>query len=137
MGLGLGELAITVIVALPLPGEFRFPFRTAPTMRPAMIFAGQLTGVEGYLESAATGLLAGINAGRLAWGEAAVSPPPTTMLGALLRYLTSADPGTFQPINANFGLLPPPPRVVRGRGERNRLHGERAQADFRAWLHHP
>jgi methylenetetrahydrofolate--tRNA-(uracil-5-)-methyltransferase len=100
----------------------------------AVLFAGQLTGVEGYLESAATGLLAGINAARLARAEAAVSPPPTTMLGALLRYITSAEPGTFQPINANFGLLPPPPRVARGRGERNRLHGERAQADFRAWL---
>jgi methylenetetrahydrofolate--tRNA-(uracil-5-)-methyltransferase len=100
----------------------------------AVLFAGQLTGVEGYLESAATGLLAGINAARLTRGEAAVSPPPTTMLGALLRYITSADPKTFQPINANFGLLPPPPRVVRGRGERNRLHGERAQADLRAWL---
>ena len=103
----------------------------------ALLFAGQLTGVEGYLESAATGLLAGINAARLARGEAVVSPPSTTMLGALLCYITSADPRTFQPINANFGLLPPPPRVVRGRGERNRLHGERAQADFRAWLHRP
>jgi len=99
-----------------------------------VLFAGQLTGVEGYLESAATGLLTGMNAARLARGEAAVSPPSTTMLGALLRYLTATDPKVFQPINANFGLLPPPPRLVRDRQERNRLHAERAQADFRGWL---
>jgi methylenetetrahydrofolate--tRNA-(uracil-5-)-methyltransferase len=101
---------------------------------PAVLFAGQLTGVEGYLESAATGLLAGINAVRLARGDAAVSPPPTTMLGALLRYLAGSDPRSFQPMNANFGLLPPLPRLVRERQERNRLHGERAQADLRGWL---
>ena len=100
---------------------------------PAVLFAGQLTGVEGYLESAATGLLAGLNAARLARGEAAVSPPPTTMLGALLTYITGAAPRTFQPINANFGLLPPLRGVVRDRRERNRLHGERARADFRMW----
>jgi len=100
----------------------------------AVLFAGQLTGVEGYLESAATGLLAGVNAARLARGEAAVNPPPTTMLGALLRYISSSDARTFQPINANFGLLPPLPRLVRDRQDRNRLHGERAQADLQAWL---
>jgi methylenetetrahydrofolate--tRNA-(uracil-5-)-methyltransferase len=95
--------------------------------------AGQLTGVEGYLESAATGLLAGINAARQVRGEPAVSPPPTTMLGALLRYLTHSPPETFQPINANFGLLPALPQIVRDRRERNRLLVERALADFRAW----
>jgi len=98
-----------------------------------VFFAGQLTGVEGYLESAATGLLAGINAARLTREESRCTPPPTTMLGALLRYITHAASNTFQPINANFGLLPPLPRLVRDRQERNHLLVERALADFRAW----
>jgi methylenetetrahydrofolate--tRNA-(uracil-5-)-methyltransferase len=100
---------------------------------PSIFFAGQLTGVEGYLESAATGLLAGINASRLTRGEQPCAPPPTTILGALLRYLTRSDPATFQPINANFGVLPSLPYPVRDRRERNRALGERALADFHAW----
>lgn len=72
---------------------------------PMVLFAGQLTGVEGYTESAATGLLAGINLARLLAGEAPVVPPPFTMLGALYRYLREADPRHFQPMNANFGLV--------------------------------
>ncbi len=72
---------------------------------PTTLMAGQLTGVEGYTESTATGLLAAINLDRLLRGEAAVVPPPTTMLGALYRYLREADPKHFQPMNANFGLL--------------------------------
>ena len=97
-------------------------------------FAGQLTGVEGYLESAATGILAGINAVRLSRGDGLVCPPPTSMLGALLRYITTAEPRTFQPINANFGLLPPLAQIVRKREERNRLLVERALADFHSWM---
>jgi methylenetetrahydrofolate--tRNA-(uracil-5-)-methyltransferase len=98
-----------------------------------VFFAGQLTGVEGYLESAATGLLAGLNAARLIRGAHLVSPPPTSMLGALLRYVTQSLPETFQPINANFGILPRLPQIARGRRERNRLLAERALADFQAW----
>jgi methylenetetrahydrofolate--tRNA-(uracil-5-)-methyltransferase len=98
-----------------------------------IFFAGQLTGVEGYLESAATGLLAGINAARLTRGGPPVSPPATTMLGALLRYLTQSAPETFQPINANFGVLPRLPQIVRDRRTRNRLLADRALADFRLW----
>jgi len=80
---------------------------------PQLLFAGQLTGVEGYTESAATGMLAGINLARLLAGDEPVLPPPTTMLGALYRYLRETDPARFQPMNANFGLLEPlddPPR---------------------------
>src|SRR6478609_2207311 len=72
---------------------------------PTTLFAGQLTGVEGYTESTATGLLAGVNLSRLLAGEEAVVPPPTTMLGALYRYMREADPRHFQPMNANFGLM--------------------------------
>jgi methylenetetrahydrofolate--tRNA-(uracil-5-)-methyltransferase len=113
------------------------PALLLPTLQfrgdPSAFLAGQLTGVEGYLESAATGLLAGMNAVRLVRGLAPVVPPRTTMLGGLLGYLTSADPRGFQPINANFGLLPPVARIVRDRQERNRVLVERAQEDFRAW----
>jgi len=98
-----------------------------------LFFAGQLTGVEGYLESAATGLLAGINVARLMRGERPVGPPATTMLGGLLRYVTQSAPEAFQPINANFGLLPRLPRIVRNRRERNRLLADRALTDFRTW----
>ncbi len=74
---------------------------------PQLLFAGQLTGVEGYTESAATGILAGINLARLLVREEPLLPPATTMLGALYRYLRETDPARFQPMNANFGLMEP------------------------------
>jgi len=98
-----------------------------------VFIAGQLIGVEGYLESAATGLLAGINAARMVRGEERVSPPATTMLGALLRYVTQSAPETFQPINANFGVLPRLSQLIRDRRERNRHLTDRALAEFRIW----
>jgi methylenetetrahydrofolate--tRNA-(uracil-5-)-methyltransferase len=98
----------------------------------ATFFAGQLTGVEGYTESLGTGLLAGINLARELRGEAPLVPPPTTMLGGLLRYLHEADPDHFQPMNANFGLLDPLDGRVR-KADRKRIQVERARADFQAW----
>ena len=74
---------------------------------PRLLFEGQLTGVEGYTESAATGMLAGVNLARLLSGEEPLLPPATTMLGALYRYLRETEPARFQPMNANFGLLEP------------------------------
>src|SRR6185295_5912896 len=71
---------------------------------PTVLFAGQITGVEGYTESTATGLVAALNLSRLIAGESPVVPPTTTMLGALYRYLREGDPAHFQPMNANFGL---------------------------------
>jgi methylenetetrahydrofolate--tRNA-(uracil-5-)-methyltransferase len=100
-----------------------------------LFFAGQLTGVEGYTESLGTGLLAGINLARRLCGLPAAVPPPTTMLGALYRYLRDADPKHFQPMNANFGLLEP--LEVTGRISKDRkrqLLVERAQADLANWL---
>jgi methylenetetrahydrofolate--tRNA-(uracil-5-)-methyltransferase len=78
-----------------------------------VFFAGQLTGVEGYTESLGTGILAGINLHRWLTGREVAVPPPTTMLGGLLRYLGEADPKHFQPMNANFGLLDPLPGRVK------------------------
>jgi methylenetetrahydrofolate--tRNA-(uracil-5-)-methyltransferase len=98
-----------------------------------LLFAGQITGVEGYTESAATGLLAGRNLARLLDGQAPTIPPPTTMLGALYRYLREADPRHFQPMNANFGLLDPLPRDIRDKRQKRELFAERALADLAAW----
>ena len=100
---------------------------------PAVLFAGQLTGVEGYTESSATGLLAGINLARILAGDAPAIPPPTTMLGALYRYLREADPAHFQPMNANFGLLEPLGHSVRDKAGRKAQLVERALADSAAF----
>jgi methylenetetrahydrofolate--tRNA-(uracil-5-)-methyltransferase len=95
---------------------------------PALFVAGQLTGVEGYTESSATGLLAGINLARILQGEAPLVPPATTMLGGLYRYLRETDPGRFQPMNANFGLLEPLDPPMRDRAVRQQRLAERALA---------
>ena len=75
--------------------------------QPGLFLAGQLSGVEGYVESTAMGLLAGINAARMAAGKGTAVPPPATALGALIHHLTQSDPTHFQPSNVNFGLFPP------------------------------
>jgi methylenetetrahydrofolate--tRNA-(uracil-5-)-methyltransferase len=106
----------------------------AAPARPDVIFAGQLTGVEGYTESAASGILAGINLHRLLSGDDPVVPPPTTMLGALGRYLRDADPARFQPMNSNFGLLEPLAEPIRDKAARRGRLVERAHEDFAAWL---
>ena len=116
---------------------------------PRLRFAGQVTGVEGYVESAAVGLLAGRFAASERLGTVAAPPPPTTALGALIGHITGghldAGPGSFQPMNVNYGLLPPIegprhgadgkrlPHKERGRAKK-RLVGKRALADLDAWL---
>jgi methylenetetrahydrofolate--tRNA-(uracil-5-)-methyltransferase len=100
---------------------------------PMMLFAGQLTGVEGYTESSATGLLAGINLARLVAGEPPAIPPPNTMLGALYRYLHEADPRHFQPMNANFGLLDELEMPVRDKRKKRELMADRALRALDEW----
>ncbi len=100
---------------------------------PHLLFAGQLVGVEGYTESAATGLLAGINLARLLDGREAVVPPPETMLGALLRYAHEANPKDFQPMNANFGLVPPLERRVKDKRVKRERLSERALRAMQAF----
>jgi methylenetetrahydrofolate--tRNA-(uracil-5-)-methyltransferase len=102
--------------------------------RPDVIFAGQLTGVEGYTESAASGIIAGRNMARLLAGAEPSLPPPTTMLGALYRYLREAVPGRFQPMNSNWGLVEPLPKRVKDKKEKRVKLAERAQEDFVAWM---
>ena len=101
--------------------------------RSNLFFAGQMTGVEGYIESAATGLLAGVNAGRLIAEEPPVVPPPTTALGALLRYITDPERKNFQPMNVNFGLLPPLSEPLRKKAKKEMM-AQRALADMEAWV---
>jgi len=112
------------------------PVHLMPTLqwrgRSTLFFAGQMTGVEGYVESAATGLLAGINAACLVGEKHPVVPPATTALGALLRYITDPGRKNFQPMNANFGLLPPLALRVRGRIKKEMM-ARRALADMEAW----
>ncbi|KML43774.1 MULTISPECIES: FADH(2)-oxidizing methylenetetrahydrofolate--tRNA-(uracil(54)-C(5))-methyltransferase TrmFO [Bacillaceae] len=94
--------------------------------RDDLFFAGQMTGVEGYVESAASGLVAGINAARLVAGEDPIEFPHETAIGSMARYITTANPKSFQPMNANFGLFPDLPEKIRGKKERNEKHAERA-----------
>lgn len=116
---------------LNAPGSLapHLALRDAPTT----MFAGQLTGVEGYTESTATGLLAAINLDRLLRGEQPVLPPPTTMLGALYRYLREADPAHFQPMNANFGLLEELPDPPRDKVLKRERYAERALRELDSW----
>ncbi|MCR6096031.1 FADH(2)-oxidizing methylenetetrahydrofolate--tRNA-(uracil(54)-C(5))-methyltransferase TrmFO [Salipaludibacillus agaradhaerens] len=91
-----------------------------------LFFAGQMTGVEGYVESAASGLTAGINAANIVNHKAPVTFPEETMIGAMAHYITTANPDNFQPINANFGLVPPFPERIKSKKERYEKYAERA-----------
>lgn len=93
---------------------------------PRIFFAGQMTGVEGYVESAASGLLAGLNAARLAKGSSMLEFPRETAHASLAHYITHADAKSFQPMNINFGLLPPLGKKIKDKKEKNRQIAERA-----------
>ena len=112
------------------------PRHLLPTLQwrgsPRLFFAGQITGVEGYIESAASGLLAGVNAARLAAGGKPVTPPATTALGALLRYISDTGREDFQPMNVNFGLFPSLPGKVKGRRKKE-IMAERSLRDLERW----
>ncbi len=101
---------------------------------PRVLFAGQITGVEGYTESSATGLLAGINLARMLNGEEPVVPPPTTMLGALYRYMREADPRHFQPMNANFGLVEELDERIRDKRKKREAMANRALDTMAEWM---
>ena len=114
-----------------LDGELRL--RSAPHIR----FAGQITGCEGYIESAAIGLLAGRFAGAEIAGARLSPPPPTTALGALLSHVTGgADADSYQPMNVNFGLFPPIPGRTK-KTDRKRMYTDRGRAALAAWLNSP
>ena len=98
---------------------------------PNLFFAGQMTGVEGYVESAASGLIAGINAARLASGQEPVIFPQETSMGSMAHYITSTNAKNFQPMNANFGLFPDLGRKIKSKQERAEAHAERALQTIR------
>lgn len=102
--------------------------------RRTLFFAGQMTGVEGYVESAASGLLAGINAARVARGEDGIVLPEDTALGSMARYITAADFEHFQPMNANFGLFPKLDTRYRKKAEKNEALAQRALDSLRSFI---
>ena len=101
-----------------------------------ILFAGQICGVEGYVESIATGLMAGIHASALVTGSEPVAPPRATAFGSLTNYISQADSRKFQPANITFDLLPPLEPKVRDRQERHRLQCDLALREFGFWLEH-
>jgi methylenetetrahydrofolate--tRNA-(uracil-5-)-methyltransferase len=103
-------------------------------VRPDLFFAGQVSGVEGYVESAASGLIAGRNAARLAAGRAPVAPPRTTAIGALGYYVSHADARHYDPTNITFGIMPALETPPRSRQERQRATSARALEDLAAWM---
>lgn len=114
------------------------PAHLLPTMqsrnRSNLLFAGQITGVEGYVGNIATGLLAGVNAALLHRNQNPLNLPRTTMLGALCHYITQSSPIDFQPMKANFGILPPPDFPLNGKRERASALAERALRDLKPYL---
>ena len=110
------------------PTVLRPTFQTRK--RDSLFFAGQISGVEGYTESAASGILAGINAARLVRGEETLAPPRTTALGALCHYISNAEAKSYQPTNIAFGLFPPLDPPVKNKKTRNQALVERALADL-------
>jgi methylenetetrahydrofolate--tRNA-(uracil-5-)-methyltransferase len=102
--------------------------------RPDLFLAGQVSGVEGYVESAASGLLAGINAARIALGESPIVAPRTTAIGALAHYASHADPAHYDPTNITFGIMPPLDRPPRAKADRKHALSARALADLDPFL---
>jgi methylenetetrahydrofolate--tRNA-(uracil-5-)-methyltransferase len=102
--------------------------------RPDLFFTGQIAGLEGYAGNIAGGWLAGVNVARLARGLPLLTLPPETMIGALMHYITRADPASFQPMKANFGLMPPLDTRTRGKRARGAAYAERALASLDRWI---
>ncbi|HEU5451434.1 MAG TPA: methylenetetrahydrofolate--tRNA-(uracil(54)-C(5))-methyltransferase (FADH(2)-oxidizing) TrmFO [Terriglobales bacterium] len=114
------------------------PSLLTPTLQmrahPSVLFAGQICGVEGYVESIAAGLMAGIHAAAIAAGREPLAPPRESAFGSLVNYITGANPKDFQPANITFDLLPPLEQRVRDKQQRHKLQCERALKAFEEWL---
>ncbi len=135
---GLGEAEFLRWGSIHRNSYLNFPGRLTPwgslQDRHDLLFAGQLTGVEGYTESASSGLLAAESLHRVVSGEEPTLPPPTTMLGGLYRYLRESKPKHFQPMNSNWGLVDPLPERIRDKKKKRELLAARAQEDFLSWV---
>jgi len=130
----LGGIHRNTFINSPQLLDNRLRLKSMPRLR----FSGQITGVEGYVESAAIGLLTGRLAAAERLGKALPLPPPTTATGALLNHVTGgAEAATFQPMNVNFGLFPPledAKRGRRGKRDRQKAYTDRAKTDWHGWL---
>ena len=102
--------------------------------RPTLLLAGQMSGVEGYVESAASGLIAGLTAAALAGGHLVSAPPRTTAIGALAYYASHADPADYQPSNITFGIMAPLDRPPRGKLDRKLAMAHRALDALAQWM---
>lgn len=122
----MGQMHRNTFINAPTLLHPTMQFRT----RPELYFAGQITGVEGYVGNIATGLVAGLNLARVLSGQAAWELPNTSMLGALCHYVTHADPKEFQPMKANFGILPELNQRIKNKRERYQAYAQRALADL-------
>ncbi len=125
-----GQMHRNTFIASPLTLRPTLQFRE----RDDLFFAGQITGVEGYMGNIATGLLAGLNAARLLAGYAPVELPRTSMLGALVHYITAADLRDFQPMKANFGIIPALDMPIKFKRERYLEYARRGREDFERWM---
>ena len=125
----LGSIHRNTFICAPKLLHPTLQFKT----RPDLFLAGQLSGVEGYIESTAMGLLAGINSARMALKDVPVTPPPETALGALIKHLTLGDPEKFQPSNINFGLFPAWEKKVPKR-LRGQIRAAKGLAALKGWM---
>ncbi|RIK41194.1 MAG: methylenetetrahydrofolate--tRNA-(uracil(54)-C(5))-methyltransferase (FADH(2)-oxidizing) TrmFO [Chloroflexi bacterium] len=126
----LGQMHRNTFINSPTLLQPTLQFR----QRADLFFAGQITGTEGYVGSTMGGLIAGVNMARLLRGQALLSLPPTTMIGALLHYITQAEPRHFQPMKANMGLLPELAEPIRDKARKNAALAARAQTDLELYL---
>jgi methylenetetrahydrofolate--tRNA-(uracil-5-)-methyltransferase len=135
---GLGNARFVRLGSIHRNTYVNAPAALSPTLEhrnlESAIFAGQITGAEGYAAAIATGLLAGINAARKAFGVPCVVPPAETMLGGLVRYISGTPVKSFQPMNPNFGLLPRLGTRMRDRQRRNLFLSERSAVVLKAWI---
>jgi len=133
---GLGDVEFVRLGSMHRNTFINAPALLEPTFQlksdGRIIFAGQITGVEGYVESAGSGFLAGLNAALLAKGESPLLPPPATALGALVHHVTNAEVRHFQPMNVNYGLFPEIAGKVKKKDRRQRL-AERALEELDLW----
>ena len=125
-----GQMHRNTFIASPALLNPTLQFRTNNNL----FFAGQITGVEGYMGNAATGLLAGINAARYLNNRPLLTLPVDTMLGALCHYITHAELEAFQPMKANFGIMPSLPEMIKGKRNRARAHSERAISTLQKFI---
>src|SRR5690606_6464056 len=126
----LGQMHRNTFINSPTLLEPTLRFRK----RDDLYFAGQITGTEGYVGSTMGGLVAGINLARQLQGQPLLELPPTTLIGALLHYITHAEPENFQPMKANMGLLPELDPPVRGKAARYAAYAARAAEDLASYL---